>query len=471
MAMSSFHQAPDPVARLRALSDYGSQVDVDKTIAPKLYFRSGREMLRMANMYCDEGNLESAFILYSKFITLFVEKLPFHPDYKTASSPDVQDFKRKVKKVFPLAEEIKSKLKKKYVEEEEKRQAEEKKKQAQLAREEEKRRQEKEKQIQEDEAIARKLQSEAEQQWMQEQEIKYKHLRHQEEERLAQEKRRREEEEAAKKNGSLLLIPADVTGHIPGLAIGGEVGSGSYPASAPETAHAQNVPAIPDRELKKNLVINDQGPSTYPATPPPAYTPPIPDRTMKPLDHFMSTGVFGGGTGALREVIVPTDLLNKFITAAESNTARKTETMGILCGKVSQNAFKITHLFIPGQRGTPDSCDMENEEELIFYQDKYDLVTLGWIHTHPTQTAFLSSVDLHSHYAYQKMLPEAIAIVCSPKFEETGLFSLTDHGLDIIGACRERSFHYHAKEPPLFENSSHARIVNNESVTITDMRK
>lgn len=38
--------------------------------------------------------------------------------------------------------------------------------------------------------------------------------------------------------------------------------------------------------------------------------------------------------------------------------------------------------------------------------------------THPTQTAFLSSVDLHTHCSYQMMMPEAIAIVCSPKFNE-----------------------------------------------------
>lgn len=38
--------------------------------------------------------------------------------------------------------------------------------------------------------------------------------------------------------------------------------------------------------------------------------------------------------------------------------------------------------------------------------------------THPTQTAFLSSVDLHTHCSYQMMLPESIAIVCSPKYQE-----------------------------------------------------
>ncbi len=37
------------------------------------------------------------------------------------------------------------------------------------------------------------------------------------------------------------------------------------------------------------------------------------------------------------------------------------------------------------------------------------------IHTHPTQSCFMSSMDLHTHVAYQQMLPEAIAIVCAPK--------------------------------------------------------
>ena len=59
----------DPGKRLGVLISYGSQVEVDRSLAVKLYLRSGREMLRMANMYCDEGQLESAFILYSKFIT------------------------------------------------------------------------------------------------------------------------------------------------------------------------------------------------------------------------------------------------------------------------------------------------------------------------------------------------------------------------------------------------------------------
>ena len=59
----------DPGARVRALCEYGCRVEVDFSVPPRRYFRSGMEMIRMANVYFDEGDLESAFILYSKYIT------------------------------------------------------------------------------------------------------------------------------------------------------------------------------------------------------------------------------------------------------------------------------------------------------------------------------------------------------------------------------------------------------------------
>ena len=40
----------------------------------------------------------------------------------------------------------------------------------------------------------------------------------------------------------------------------------------------------------------------------------------------------------------------------------------------------ITHLLIPKQNGTADSCTTQNEEEIFDYQDQHDLITLGWIH-------------------------------------------------------------------------------------------
>ncbi len=55
-----------------------------------------------------------------------------------------------------------------------------------------------------------------------------------------------------------------------------------------------------------------------------------------------------------------------------------------------------------------------NEEEIFEVQFAQELYPLGWIHTHPTQTCFLSSVDVHTHAGYQTMLDEAVAIVMAP---------------------------------------------------------
>lgn len=45
------------------------------------------------------------------------------------------------------------------------------------------------------------------------------------------------------------------------------------------------------------------------------------------------------------------------------------------------------------------------------------------IHTHPTQSCFMSSLDLHTHASYQVMLAEAVAIVCAPNHDPSfGIF-------------------------------------------------
>lgn len=45
------------------------------------------------------------------------------------------------------------------------------------------------------------------------------------------------------------------------------------------------------------------------------------------------------------------------------------------------------------------------------------------IHTHPTQSCFMSSLDLHTHAGYQLTLAEAVAVVCSPNHEPSfGIF-------------------------------------------------
>lgn len=133
----------------------------------------------------------------------------------------------------------------------------------------------------------------------------------------------------------------------------------------------------------------------------------------KPAGTFKIHAYTEGGK-PLRTIYLPKLLKKVFLDVVKPNTKKNLETCGILCGKLRQNAFFITHLVIPLQEATSDTCGTTDEASLFEFQDKHNLLTLGWIHTHPTQTCFMSSVDLHTHCSYQLMLPEAIAIVMAP---------------------------------------------------------
>ncbi|XP_047942382.1 AMSH-like ubiquitin thioesterase 1 [Salvia hispanica] len=145
---------------------------------------------------------------------------------------------------------------------------------------------------------------------------------------------------------------------------------------------------------------------------------------------------------------IPTELMNSFMKLAKSNTNKNLETCGVLAGSLKNRKFYITALIIPKQESTSDMCQTTNEEEIFEVQDKQSLFPLGWIHTHPTQSCFMSSIDVHTHYSYQIMLPEAIAIVMAPRdtSRKHGIFRLTSGGMTTIRHCPRRGFHSH--DPP-----------------------
>lgn len=116
----------------------------------------------------------------------------------------------------------------------------------------------------------------------------------------------------------------------------------------------------------------------------------------------------------LRTIFLPPELRFRFLQIALPNTQANLETCGILCGTLISNALFISKLVIPDQHSTSDTCETVNEDKLFDFVDGEDLMVLGWIHTHPTQTCFMSSRDLHTHSGYQAMMPESIAIVCAP---------------------------------------------------------
>ncbi|PLW34604.1 hypothetical protein PCANC_16070 [Puccinia coronata f. sp. avenae] len=148
-----------------------------------------------------------------------------------------------------------------------------------------------------------------------------------------------------------------------------------------------------------------------------------------------------------RPMRCPNDLVGAFVAMAEPQTQQGIELCGLLLGNLRAGELVVDTLLIPKQVSTADTCHTIDEAATFEFQSARGLMTLGWIHTHPTQTCFMSSVDLHTHLSYQLMLPEAVAIVCSPhKTPSVGVYTLIDPaGVDTIRSCRQPgAFHPHA---------------------------
>uniref|UniRef100_A0A8K9XYG2 STAM binding protein like 1 n=1 Tax=Oncorhynchus mykiss TaxID=8022 RepID=A0A8K9XYG2_ONCMY len=455
--------------RVLALSKMGCSVEINEEITPRRYFRSGVEMERMAAVYLEEGSLENAYVLYNKFITLFVEKLPSHRDYRECSVPEKQVIMKKLQDVaFPRKDQLRKLLHEKFNKEHA----------AYLMS-----------QVRFSTQTLHYIQTDSFGGWldtlfvlvcntcsyylghflmngntsMQQvyscsdekcfgvrslistngtniemanvcvqsqavvvdgcgQQLQRTSLVEQERLRVAQLRRMQMEAEQFRYFEDQLRRQELANRRDEAVAKVPEQTDGSC------LSHSS-----------KNHVRLDPN-RNQPFLP-----------SSKPAATL--AGIHTQLVEDLRRVVIPRDLTYKFLLLADSNTARGIETCGVLCGKLTQNEFLLTHVVVPKQSAGPDYCDMENVEELFSFQDHHSLLTLGWIHTHPTQTAFLSSVDLHTHGSYQLMLPEAIAIVCSPKHNDTGVFRLTSSGMGEVARCRLKGFHPHSKDPPLFSVS------------------
>ncbi|KAI6019158.1 hypothetical protein EDC04DRAFT_435434 [Pisolithus marmoratus] len=175
----------------------------------------------------------------------------------------------------------------------------------------------------------------------------------------------------------------------------------------------------------------------------------------------------------LKTVLLPRDCLPRFLSIAALNTARNRETCGLLLGKDQNSKYVVTVLLIPKQHSTSDTCTMDEEELVMQFTEERSLITLGWIHTHPSQSCFMSSVDLHTHSGFQRMLPESFAVVCAPKSTPNfGIFRLTDPpGLQTILACdAKEAFHPHPPIP-IYTDADKGHIqMKDLSLEIVDLR-
>ncbi|CAG0921094.1 unnamed protein product [Notodromas monacha] len=386
----------EPQERMRLLTIM-ADVQVDGHIAVHKYFRSGVEMMRMAQVYEQEGKMEDAYMLYLRYTILFLEKIREHPGYADVSVVLKQEAKNRLKVAIAKAEETRVKLK---------------------------------------------------------DYLQRRYAVHQESlKRAEMERQKREREEEFRRKADKEVLEAKLTA----LAIARERDFEARKAKREAVS-----PAKPEPEnLPRSAFYHDIAGAVESKANKPAV-----DRATKP-DFRIHDSSRGSG---LRTMMVPEAVVGSFLSLAASNTNRNVETCAILSGYLRNDSFVVTDMLVPKQTGTSDSCTTSDEEEIFEYQDQRSLITLGWIHTHPTQTAFLSSVDLHSHCSYQMMLAEAIAIVCAPKHQETRFLMLTpNNGVQYIANCRQTGFHHH-EETELFQDCTHVIVQGGLQLTVKDFR-
>ena len=174
---------------------------------------------------------------------------------------------------------------------------------------------------------------------------------------------------------------------------------------------------------------------------------------------------------------VPKNIGQIFIAYAQNDLDSNTETMAILGGTEVSEGYKITHLLIPNQFGNSDSCQMhENSVDWVLQQSINNNITiLGWIHTHPSQTNFLSSVDLHASYSYQQTQPLSIAIVYSGIDQSCKYYKITDLGMNILKNCKLplNTHHVHIGYPDnngLFELHTNYKLKSKINIKTIDGR-
>jgi len=455
----------DAKERLRSLAEAAANFHPDSHIPIRRYFRSGNEMIKMAEVYFGEDHLEAAYVLYMKYITLHIEKLPRHKDFGSVLPQEKKKAKATVKEVMAKTEELKEVLRARFSSEHEV--------------------------------------------W-----LRAEKRRQEEEELRAMEERKRAEEEARCKAAEAASIERDrqvamwhqaqLDAEARGLPPPPQPSfSPTTPPPAPAVYHpssiehslaldAQRPPYNPSNyELPSAPSASPSAPSASPSAPsaspsapPPSDPPPSYDRCVKPAPvaslpppsvnpvptFDRSAKPQMSNSSSMRTVILPQDLIPTFLRIAKMNSDRGIETLGTLGGSLRNNRLVISHLVIPRQTGKSDSCTMEGLEDVWDVHDRENIIFLGWIHTHPEYDVFLSSVDMHNQYEWQHMLPEALAIVCSIKFDKTGFLSLTEAGLQEIGRCDKVNFHPHSKEPPLFEEATHVEVDSGSRVTLKDLR-
>ena len=171
------------------------------------------------------------------------------------------------------------------------------------------------------------------------------------------------------------------------------------------------------------------------------------------------------------EMQIPQDTVSVFLHLAEENTNQNIETLGILAGSIVAPNICVTHLVVPRQKGDSTTCECLDEELVVAALQENGVVQVGWIHTHPSHSTFLSSIDVHTQYRLQSDIPGAVAIVHSHRDGQTGHFRLTERGMLDIANCRQDGFHEGCARSENWGTVQTCSLKDPVSIKAIDLRK
>jgi hypothetical protein len=102
---------------MKQLIAMSHSITVDKNVPVERYFKSGRELIKSASAFESQGDIERAFVLYLRYMTLFLEKLIHHPGYSKADKSEKKLVRDECDRVFDVAESLKKRIMEKYEQE------------------------------------------------------------------------------------------------------------------------------------------------------------------------------------------------------------------------------------------------------------------------------------------------------------------------------------------------------------------
>ncbi len=158
------------------------------------------------------------------------------------------------------------------------------------------------------------------------------------------------------------------------------------------------------------------------------------------------------------EVHITLSAMAQMIKYDISNPGR--ETAGLLIGEEIGNIVHVDEIRVGKQSGNAVHVEISEEElamAAVEVSDREDgKVIVGWWHTHPGLSSFMSGTDVKTQTMYQALMPNAIAIVIDDvKYEKSGSINDLDFGVYRVSGSKSYRLDYRIKDSVEFGLNSY----------------